>query len=76
MVDTPGATNEQIFWIITTAYLGRAGGVLGKATEYKLDALFLDKAQNWTEQVERAADTAIAENEIVENSAVPRYIAD
>ena len=54
MIETPGATNEQIFWIITTAYLGKAVGVLDKATENKLDALFLDKAQNWTEQVEHA----------------------
>ncbi len=54
MIDTPGATNEQIFWIISTAYIGKAVGLLDKATENKLDALFLGKAQNWTEQVEHA----------------------
>ena len=54
MIGTPGATNEQIFWIISTAYIGKAVGLLDKATENKLDALFLGKAQNWTEQVEHA----------------------
>ncbi|MBL9092137.1 MAG: hypothetical protein JNL96_13000 [Planctomycetaceae bacterium] len=54
MIDVADATNEQIFWIIVTAYIGRALGLLGRTTEQKLDALFVDKEQNWTEQVERA----------------------
>jgi len=54
MIDTAGATNEQIFWMIATAYIGKCLGLLDPATKSKLDAMFLGKPRNWTEQVEAA----------------------
>ena len=50
---TEGLTPEQIFWFLTTAYIGQAVELLDPTMESRLDHLFQKQSiKSWRKQVE------------------------
>jgi len=53
MEETSALTPEQIFWFLTTAYIGHAVELLDPKMEARLDRLFQKQAvKSWRKQVE------------------------
>lgn len=54
MADPSESLNaEQIFWFLTTAYIGKVAGLLNPTMEGRLDHLFHHQSKtSWIEQVE------------------------
>ncbi len=52
--DAEQLNSEQIFWFVTTAYIGRVAGLLNPVMEQRINAMFQDKSPvTWIEQVEQ-----------------------